>query len=89
MAEEIVHHGNKRFMGSLDVDSLFTNITLEETINICTNLLYDKDDVIEGVNKPEFKNILSLATQESYFIFDEVLYKQRMAWPWDCLLDLL
>ena len=64
-------------MGSLDVDSLFTNIPLEETINICTNLLYDKDDVIEGVNKPEFKNILSLATQESYFIFDDVLYKQK------------
>ena len=60
-------------MGSLDVDSLFTNIALEETINIGTNY----EDVIEGINKSEFKNLLSLATQESYFIFNDVLYKQK------------
>ena len=63
-------------MGSLDVDLLFTNIFLEKTINICTNLLYN-NDVIEGINKFEFKNLLSLATQESYFIFNDVLYKQK------------
>ena len=64
-------------MGSLDVDSLFTNIPLEETINICSNLLYDNEDVIEGINKSEFKNLLSLATQESYFIFNDLLYTQK------------
>ena len=64
-------------MGSLDVGSLFTNITLEETINICTNLIYDNVDVIEGINKFEFKNLLSLVTQESYFLFNDVLYKQK------------
>ena len=61
-------------MGSLDVDSLFTNILLEETINICTSLLYNNEDVIEDINKSEFKNLLLLATQESYFIFNDVLY---------------
>ena len=76
-AEEIVQQDSKLFMGSLDVDSLFTNIPLEETINICTNLLYNNEDVIEGINKSEFKNLLSLATQESYFIFNDVLYKQK------------
>ena len=76
-AEEIVHQDSKLFMGSLDADSLFTNIPLEETINICTNLLYNNEDVIEGINKSEFKNLLSLATQESYFIFNDVLYKQK------------
>ena len=29
-AEEIVHQDSKLYMGSLDVDSLFTNIPLEE-----------------------------------------------------------
>ena len=62
-AEEIVHLDSKLLIGSLDVDSLFTNIPLEETINICTNLLYNNEDVIEGINKSEFKNLLSLATQ--------------------------
>ena len=64
-------------MGSLDADFLFTNIPLEETINICTNLLYNNEDVKGGINKSEFKNFLSLATQESYFIFNDCLYKQR------------
>ena len=76
-AEEIVHQDGKLFIGSLDVDSLFTNISLKETINICTNLLYKSVDVIEGIYKSEFENLLSLATQESYFMFDDILYKQK------------
>ena len=60
-------------MGSLDIGSLFTNIPPEETMNICTNLLYNNEDVIEGMNK----NLLSLSTQESYVIFNDVLYKQK------------
>ena len=55
-AEEIVHQDSKLFMSSLDVDSLFTNMPLEETVNICTNLLYKNEDVIEGISKSEFKN---------------------------------
>ena len=76
-AEEIVHQDGKLFMGSLDVDTLFNNITLKETINICTNLLYNNVDVIEGINN-EFKNLLPLATEESYFMFNDVLYKQKI-----------
>ena len=49
-------------MGSLDVDS---NIPLEETINICTELIYDQNDNIEDLNKSEFKVTLSLATKVS------------------------
>ena len=76
-AKEIVHQDGKLFMGILDVDSLFTNIPLKETIKICANLLYKNLDVIEGINKSEFKNLLSLATQESYFMFNDILYKQK------------
>ena len=39
-AEEIVDQQHDIFMGSLDVDSLFTNIPLGETIEICTNELF-------------------------------------------------
>ena len=53
-------------MGSLDVDSLLTNIPL-----------YSEQDVIQGINKEEFRNLLSLTTKESYFIFNEVLCKQK------------
>ena len=40
-------------------------------------MLYNNEDVIDGINKSEFKNLLSLATQESHFIFNDVLYKQK------------
>ena len=75
--EEIVHQNGKLFMGSFDVDSPFTNIPLKETINICTNLLRKNVDVIEGINKSEFENLLSLATQESHCMFNDILYKQK------------
>ena len=41
-------------MSSLDVNSLFTNIPLDETINICTNTVCSELDVIQGINKEEF-----------------------------------
>ena len=40
-AEEIVEQDSEFFMGSLDVDSLFTNIPLEDTIDICANTLFE------------------------------------------------
>ena len=76
-AEEIVYQDAKLFMGSLNVDSLFTSMPLKETINICTNLLYNNVDVIEGTNKSEFENFLSLATQELHFMFNNIFYKQK------------
>ena len=33
-------------------------------------------DVVEGLNKSEFKELLSLATKETYFIFNAFLCKQ-------------
>ena len=64
-------------MDSLDVDSIFTNIPLEETINVFTNWLHDNDDVIEFINKSEVKNILPLAIQESHFVLNDVLYTKK------------
>ena len=63
-------------MASLDVDSLFTNIPLDETINIRKESIFNESDTVEGLNKSKFKELLSLATKESYFIFNELLYKQ-------------
>ena len=61
---------------SLDVDSLFTNITLEETIENCANELFKESEMPEGLSKTEFKELLFLATKDSHFIFDGTLYKQ-------------
>ena len=45
------------------------NIPLKETIDIFTNLPYKNVDVIESINK-EFGNLLSLASQELYVMFN-------------------
>ena len=75
-AEKIVDQQHDLFMASLDVDSLFTNIPLEETIEICTNELFKESETVEGLSKTEFKELLSLATKYSHFIFDGTLYNQ-------------
>ena len=64
-------------MGSLDVDSRFINILLDETINISTELIYDQNDSTEDLNKFEFQELLSLATKELYLIFNEILHKKN------------
>ena len=81
-AEEIVDQQHDLFMGSLDTDSLFTNIPLEETIGICTNEVFKEFETVEGLSKAEFKELLSLATKDSHFIFDGTLYKQVDGWLW-------
>ena len=63
-------------MGSLDVDSLFTNIPLDETIDICVNHLFENTDTVEGFTKSKLKQLLCLATRDSYFIFNCLLYKR-------------
>ena len=75
-AEEIVDQQHDFFCVVLDVDSLFTNIPLKETIEIYTNELFNESETLEGLNKTEFKELLSLATKDSHFIFDETFYKQ-------------
>ena len=40
-------------MGSLDVDSLFSNIPFEETTDICPNTLFENMEKV-GLSKIEF-----------------------------------
>ena len=63
-ATEIVKQDSSNFMGSLDIDSLFNNIPLEVTIEICTNNLFKNNDIVHGLKISEFKDVLSLATKE-------------------------
>ena len=74
-AMEIDEQDSSNFMGSLDIDLLFTGIPLEEAIEICTYNLFKKNGIVHGLRKSESKD-LSLATRGSYFIFDKILYKQ-------------
>ena len=61
-------------MGSVDVNSLFTNIRLEETIDNCNNTLFENTEKVEGLSKLESSG--TFTTKVSYFIFNGKLYKQ-------------
>ena len=43
-AEEICKQNPNLYMASLDADLLFTNIPLDETIDICIDSLYKDDE---------------------------------------------
>ena len=64
------------FMASLDVNSLFTNVPLEETIHICVNELFKSNSSIHGLNKKQITEMLSLTTKESIILFDMAFYTQ-------------
>ena len=75
-ADEIRNQNSSLHMASLDVESLFTNIPLEETIDICAQLLFKDNLVMHGLNKDEFKSLLILATKESFILFNGSYYQQ-------------
>ena len=65
-----------KFMASFDIDSLFTNIPLDETITICCNKLFESQNLVEGLSKSQFRSLLELATKESFILFNGKYYKQ-------------
>ena len=56
-------------MGSLNVDSLFTNIQHEGTITICTKSIYNQNDTVEDFSKFEFKKRLPSVPNKVLFYF--------------------
>ena len=75
-ANDISKQDTKMFMSSLDVDSLFTNIPLKETVKICSNLLFRDNSIIDGLSKAEFEQLLTIATTESFILFNGCYYRQ-------------
>ena len=68
---------NQYYMASFDVDSLFTNVPLRETINICLQALFvNPTDTVCGLTKKFFTTLLELSVLNSFFIFNNQLYKQ-------------
>ena len=63
-------------MASLDVDSLFTNIPLDETIDICVDNLYKDNENPPNIPKYDFRHLLNIATKESFFMFNNKYYKK-------------
>ena len=63
-------------MTSFDIHSLFTNIPLDETINICVDLVFHKKKKVKGMLKRHFKQLLTLSLKSSCFLCNDVYHKQ-------------
>ena len=62
-------------MCSFDVCSLFTNVPLDETIEICLAKLYALPDP-PSLPRHVLKDLLLFATKKSHFVFDGDYYDQ-------------
>jgi hypothetical protein len=71
-----IPNANDYFMVSLDIKNLFTNVPLEETIEICLDNLFCNQELSLGMNRNQFKSMLELSVLNSYFTFDEKFYRQ-------------
>ena len=65
------------FKASFDVVSLFTNIPLHETIDICISSLFSTATEVLGITSKYFRSLLELAVMNSYFIFNDKFYRQK------------
>ena len=63
-------------MASLDVESLFTNLLLEETISVCCDSLFSNDAKLNNINRINFQKLLIAALQNKFFNFEGKIYKQ-------------
>ena len=68
-----IPNADQLFMASFDIDSLFTNIPLHETIGICLQKLFSDPGVstVFGFTDKLFKTLLEHAVFNSFFLFND------------------
>jgi hypothetical protein len=60
----------ERYLVSFDVESLFTNVPTEETIEIILDLAFkDGEKFFRELTRAQLKKLLKICTQESHFQF--------------------
>ena len=75
-SKEILDQDPNLFMSSFEIQSLFANIPLDETIAICVDMVFDKRKKVKAMLKRHFKQLLILSVKSSCFLFNDVCYKQ-------------
>ena len=64
-------------MVSFDVALLFTNIPLEDTINIKLRKIYQKKEIVTNIARYEIYELLYLRPKNVHFIFSNKIYIQN------------
>ena len=66
-------------MASFDVESLLTNIPLQEKIDLClcVQKLFEDKKYIHGLSNDSFREMLTVTVTESFTLFDNEYYRQH------------
>ena len=62
-------------MSSFDSESLFTNISLQETIDLCVEDLFKYRTHVDNMSKDSFRELLTRSMSESLILFDKEFHK--------------
>ena len=76
-AEELQSFDSKLVMASFDIESLFTNIPVEETIDLCVENLFQDRTHVNNLSKDSFRELLTRTIPESLILLDQEFYKQH------------
>ena len=74
-AEELQSFDSKLVMASFDIESLFTNIPLQETIDLCVENLFHDRAHVDNLSRDSFRELLTMS--ELLILFDQEFYKQH------------
>ena len=76
-AEELQSFDSKLVVARFDIESLFTNIPLQETIDLCVENLFQDRTHVDNLSKDSFRELLTRTMSESLILFDQQFYKQH------------
>ena len=71
LAEEPLNYGSNLIKASFDVESLFTNIPLQETIDLSAKLWFNDKLNIGSFTITDFHKLLTVSMFETLVLFDD------------------
>ena len=75
-------HFQQSTLTSFDIQNLFTNIPINETVDIIVNSLFTTPSItIHDLNKDQFHKLLTATVSNSPFLFNNTLYSQSDGMP--------
>ena len=74
--EDILTVKSAPYLCSFDIVSLFTNIPLDETMNICIDKVFQNRDKVDNLSRRQFKKLLLIAAKQNHFMFEDKFYDQ-------------
>ena len=76
MIQQLKVNSNDSILCSFNIYSLFTNVPLTKTIEICTKTLYDSHLPTPVISKHVFIELMKTATTSVEFSFNNIMYRQ-------------